>query len=129
MAQAWEQMDVKTFTRKYSVDVIAGSMEKPNSVFRKKEAIEVSQAVGQFARAAPGSVTKIMLGVLQKAFTEVAIKPEDWASIDQEVNASMQKGQPTGAGQPQAAGQSGQPAGGDMMQRAASCTRRREAES
>jgi hypothetical protein len=93
-------------------------MEKPNSVFRKKEAIEVSQAVGQFARVAPGSVTKIMLGVLQKAFTEVAIKPEDWASIDQEVAASMQKGQPTGAGQPQAAGQSGQPAGGDMMQRA-----------
>lgn len=118
MAQSWEQMDVKTFTKKYSVDVVAGSMEKPNSVFRKKEAIEVSQAVGQFARAAPGSVTKIMLRVLQQAFTEVAIKPEDWASIDQEVMASMQKGQPTGAGQPQAAGESGQPAGGDQMARA-----------
>ena len=32
--------------------------------------------------------------------------------------ASMQKGQPTGAGQPQAAGESGQPAGGDQMARA-----------
>ena len=43
-------MDVQTFTQKYSVNVVAGSMEKPNSVFKKKEAIEVAQVVGQFAR-------------------------------------------------------------------------------
>jgi hypothetical protein len=92
LAQSWEQMDVKTFTQKYSVDIVAGSMEKPNSAFKKKEAIEVAQAVGQFARAAPGSVTKIMLGALQSAFTELTIKPEDWQSIDQEIQASMQKG-------------------------------------
>jgi hypothetical protein len=92
MAQAWEQMDVRTFTQKISVDIIAGSMEKPNSAFKKKEAIEVAQAVGQFARAAPGAVTKIMLNVLQGAFTEMSIKPEDWQMIDQEVTASMQKG-------------------------------------
>jgi hypothetical protein len=106
------------FTRRYSVNVVAGSMEKPNSVFKKKEAIEVAQAVGQFARAAPGSVTKIMLGVLQQAFTEIAIKPEDWEGLTNEINASMQKGAPAGgaggtppAGQPPGVvGQPGRPA-------------------
>jgi hypothetical protein len=105
MAQRWEQMSVKDFTRKYSVNVVAGSMEKPNSVFRKKEAIEVAQAVGQFARAAPGAVTQIMLRVLEQAFTEVAIKPEDWQALTAEINANMQKGAPAGG----AVGQPGRP--------------------
>jgi len=110
MAQSWQQMDLQTFTQKISVNVVAGSMEKPNSVFKKKEAIEVAQAVGQFARAAPGAVTQIMLRVLQQAFTEIAIKPEDWQILTQEIQASMQKGMsgPGGAeaqpGRPPAAG-------------------------
>lgn len=115
LAQNWEQMTVQMFTQKYSVNVVAGSMEKPNSVFKKKEAIEVAQAVGQFARAAPGSVTKIMLGVLQQAFTEIAIKPEDWEGLTAEINASMMKGAPAG-GTPggesgSVQGQPGRPAG------------------
>ena len=111
LAQNWQQMTVQEFTRRFSVNVVAGSMEKPNSVFKKKEAIEVAQAVGQFARAAPGSVTKIMLGVLQQAFTEVAIKPEDWEGLTNEINASMQKGAPAGGGgaPQQPAGVQGQP--------------------
>jgi len=111
MAAAWEQMDVKTFTQKISVEIVAGSMEKPNSVFKKKEAIEVAQAVGQFARAAPGSVTKIMLGALQQAFTELTIKPEDWSMIDQEISASMQKGVSTPGAAPGGGAQPGRPAG------------------
>jgi len=110
LSQAWIPMDVRTFTQKFSVEIVAGSMEKPNSAFRKKEAIEVAQAVGQFARAAPGAVTQIMLRVLSGAFTEVAIKPEDWALLNQEVNANLQKGLSQGQqpGQPAPQGQ-GQP--------------------
>jgi hypothetical protein len=114
LAQSWEQMSVQEFNQKYSIDIVAGSMEKPNSVFKKKEAIQVAQAVGQFARAAPGSVTQIMLRVLQQAFTEVAIKPEDWQNLTAEINANMQKGAPAGAaGAPPggAQGQPGRPAG------------------
>jgi hypothetical protein len=33
-----------------------------------------------------------MLRVLQGAYTEVNVKPEDWAMLDQEVNANLQKG-------------------------------------
>jgi hypothetical protein len=119
LAQNWQQMTVEAFTQKYSVNVVAGSMEKPNSVFKKKEAIEVAQAVGQFARAAPGSVTKIMLRVLEQAFTEVAIKPEDWESLTSEINASMQKGAPAGQGQPGAPAQPGADAQA-LMERARS---------
>lgn len=117
-AQTWEQMSVDQFTAKYSVNIVSGSMEKPNSVFRKKEAIEVAQAVGQFARAAPGAVSKIMLRVLEQAFTEVVIKKEDWEALDQEIQATMMKGQvqPGQPGQPQSGGgaQPGAPAQPEM---------------
>lgn len=122
-AQAWQQMSVEVFTQKYSVQVVAGSMEKPNSVFKKKEAIEVAQAVGQFARAAPGAVTQIMLRVLSQAFTEVAIKPEDWTMLTNEINASMQKGVSGPGGAASGGAQPGRPptAGADaqaLMERA-----------
>jgi hypothetical protein len=103
-AAAWTNMTVPEFNANYSLELIAGSMEKPNSVFKKKEAIEVAQAVGQFARAAPGAVMRIMLRVLEQAFTEVVIKPEDWAMLDQEVQANLMKGQSVG-GQPPVEGE------------------------
>jgi hypothetical protein len=121
VGQVWEQMAVDEFTAKYSVNIVSGSMEKPNSVFRKKEAIEVAQAVGQFARAAPGAVSKIMLRVLEQAFTEVVIKKEDWEALDQEIQATMMKGmaqpgQPGAQGGPAQSGNVAQPSRGEEGQ-------------
>lgn len=92
LAEPWRNMTVGEFNSQYSVNIVAGSMEKPNSVFKKKEALEVSQVVGQFAKAAPGASLKIMLRVLQQAFTEMTIKKDDWTAIDQEVQANLSKG-------------------------------------
>lgn len=103
LAEGWEQMDLAKLQSTFNVEVVAGSMEKPTSAFKKQEAIEITQAVGQFAQAAPVSTLKIMLRVLEKAFTEVVIKPEDWDAIDAETTANL-AGQAPG---------SGQPAGGD----------------
>lgn len=117
MGQTWTPMSVDEFTAKYSVNIVSGSMEKPNSVFRKKEAIEVAQAVGQFARAAPGAVSKIMLRILEQAFTDVVIKKEDWEALDQEIQATMMKGmaQPGAQpGQPQPGGEGGE-GGGEQV--------------
>jgi hypothetical protein len=116
LGQIWQQMTVDQFTSKYSVNIVSGSMEKPNSVFRKKEAIEVAQAVGQFSRAAPGAVSKIMLRILEQAFTDVVIKKEDWEALDQEIQATMMKGQvqpgaPAGGGASAQPGAPGQPGG------------------
>jgi hypothetical protein len=106
LGQGWQDgMSLDEFKAQYSLEIAAGSMEKPNSVFKKKEAVEIVQAVGQFAKAAPGAALRIMLKVLEQAFTEIVIKPEDWAALDKEIVANTQKGvstpqspQPQGAG-------------------------------
>lgn len=92
IGRGWRPMSLEEFKSTYNLDIAAGSMEKPNSVFKKKEAVEIVQAVGQFAKAAPGAALRIMLKVLEQAFTEVVIKPEDWSALDQEVAAATQKG-------------------------------------
>jgi spore germination cell wall hydrolase CwlJ-like protein len=92
-------------------------MEKPNSIFKKKEAVEICQAVGQFAQAAPGTTLRIMLKVLSNAFTDVNIKPEDWAALDAEIKANLARGvsdgsSPGGGSAPQQGG------GGDLRAQA-----------
>ena len=99
LAEGWMQMSLEEFRANVNITLVAGSMEKPNSVFKKKEAVQIAQAVGQFAQAAPGSSLKIMIKVLEKAFTEVNVTPEDWDSINAEIEATMQKGISTGAEQ------------------------------
>lgn len=111
LAASWKQMSPEQFRSTYDLEIVAGSMEKPNSVFKKKEAVQVAQALGQFAQAAPGATLTIMLKVIQDAFTDVVIKPEDWAMLKSEVSASMRQGDSTtGAQGPQG----GQPGAGGM---------------
>lgn len=95
---AWEQMSLEVFNATYSLEIVAGSMQKPNSVFKKQEAIQVAQSLGQFAQAAPGATLTIMLRVLEQAFTEVVIKPEDWQMLANEIaaNTAQGTGSPTG---------------------------------
>lgn len=120
LAQNWQNMTVEEFRSNYNVNIIAGSMEKPNSVFKKKEAVEICQAVGQFAQAAPGTTLRIMLKVLSNAFTDVVIKPEDWAALDAEIKANLARGvsdgtSPGGGAAPGGAPQNG---GGDLRAQA-----------
>jgi hypothetical protein len=98
LGQNYKQMSVPEFTGNYNLEIVAGSMEKPNSVFKKREAVQIAQAVGQFAQAAPGATLQIMLRVLEQAFTEVVIKPEDWQAINTEIQAKAGQGvgAPTG---------------------------------
>jgi hypothetical protein len=99
-AAKWQQMDLREFRANYTFECVAGTTEKPNSLFKKKEAIQIAQSIGQFASAAPITSMTIMLKVLQKAFTEVNIQPEDWDMLKQEATANMQKGVSTGGQQP-----------------------------
>lgn len=109
LAQNWTQMTVEDLRANYSVNIVAGSMEKPNSIFKKKEAIEVCQALGQFAQAAPGTTLTIMLKVLSQAFTDIIVKPEDWEALKQEIAANLSRGvsdgsSPGGGGAPDQGG-------------------------
>lgn len=98
LAQSWQPMSLEQFNASYQLELVAGSMQKPNSSFKKKEAIQVAQSLGQFAQAAPGATLTIMLRVLEQAFTEVVIKPEDWQALQSEIAAKTQQGigSPTG---------------------------------
>jgi hypothetical protein len=112
LAKAWDNMELAEFTKRFSFDIVPGTSEKPNSVFKKKEAIQVAQAIGQFASAAPMTSMKVALRVLEQAFTEVVIKPEDWDLMEKEMEMNMQRGNSTGAAAPPQPGQNGPPPGG-----------------
>lgn len=97
-AAAWSNMSVDDLNANYTIEVAAGSSEKPTSMFKKREAIEIAQGLGQFARAAPGSTLRVVLKLLESAFPELSITQEDWKSIDDEIQANLQRGVSTGAG-------------------------------
>jgi len=119
IAKGWTNMSRERFNQSFALEIVPGTSEKPNSVFKKKEAVQVAQAIGQFASAAPMTSMKVALRVLEQAFTEVVVKPEDWDLMEQEMIANLQRGNSTGAAAPPKPGQSqpgpqtqGQPPGG-----------------
>ena len=93
----WQNMSLDTFNSQFALDIVPGTCEKPDSIFKKKEAIQVVQAIGQFASAAPVTSMKVALRVLEQAFTEVVIKPEDWDLMEAEMSMQAQRGNSTGA--------------------------------
>jgi hypothetical protein len=100
IGQGWRNMTLDMFNSQFSLDIVPGTAEKPNSIFKKKEAVQVVQAIGQFASAAPMTSMKVALRVLEQAFTEVVIKPEDWDMMEQEMAMQAQRGNSSGAAAP-----------------------------
>lgn len=99
---AFQPMSVPEFNRRYLMEVEAGSIEKPNSLNKRSEAMNIAQALGQVAQAAPGTAIKLLLRMFKEAFTGFLVKDEDWALLEQETQANLQKGVSTdGATQPQ----------------------------
>jgi hypothetical protein len=90
LAQGWENCSPSDLHAQYTISIVAGSIEKPTSVFKKKEAVEIVQSIGQFAKVAPGATLLIILRVLQSAFTEVVIKPEEWKVLEAAVMQGTQ---------------------------------------
>lgn len=92
-AEGYEQMSRAEFNTRITIRVVGGSMEKPNSIWRQKDALQVTQAVGQFAAGAPASSLMIMLKMLQRAFPDMSVSPEDWEALQKEMTANLTKGQ------------------------------------
>jgi hypothetical protein len=109
LSEGWQNMSLEEYNKRFALDIVPGTSEKPNSVFKKKEAIQVAQAIGQFASAAPMTSMKVALRVLEQAFTEVVIKPEDWDLMEKEMEMNMMRGNSTGAAAPPQPGQNGPP--------------------
>jgi hypothetical protein len=97
IGEGWQNYTLEAFNSQFALDIVPGTCEKPNSIFKKKEAVQIVQAIGQFASAAPITSMKVALRVLEQAFTEVVIKPEDWDIMEAEMTMQAQRGNSTGA--------------------------------
>jgi hypothetical protein len=96
-----------------SVRVEGGSTQKPNSTGKKKEALEVGQVLGQFARVTPVAAI-VALKVMERAFDEIVINPEDWQAIQQSLAPPPAPEAGPGGPPGEAGGQAGGPEGGQI---------------
>lgn len=123
-AQSWRQIeDPKELRRIFTMRVVGGSTTKPTSQFKQQIAVQIGQVLGQFAQAAPGSITKIVLKLFEQAYDEVGISPADWNALDEEVAAKLgiqaqaaQPPPPSGSGSGGPPGGPPDGGGGDMAQ-------------
>lgn len=121
-AANWRQVDDPAELRRiYTMRVVGGSTTKPTSQFKQQIAVQIGQVLGQFAQAAPGAITSIVLKLFEQAYDEVGISEEDWQSLRAEIDAKLgieaQSAQPTpSGGPPSEPGGPGPSSGGDTAQ-------------
>jgi hypothetical protein len=88
--EVWRTVEDPTeLKRMFTMRVVGGSTTKPTSAFKQQIAVQIGQVLGQFANAAPGSITKIVLKLFEQAYDEVGISQEDWDALNAEVEAKL----------------------------------------
>lgn len=88
--QVWRTVeDPKELKRMFTMRVVGGSTTKPTSQFKQQIAVQIGQVLGQFAQAAPGAITKIVLKLFEQAYDEVGISQEQWNELNAEVDAKL----------------------------------------
>lgn len=111
----WRPLDnLRDFAR-MSVQVVGGSTQKLTTQQKKQEAIQISQVLSQYVRAAPATALKVSLNMMSKAFDDFMISKADWDAIAAEVQqmaTSQQGGAPGQMGGPPTQG--GEAPGGGM---------------
>jgi hypothetical protein len=107
LASTWVQVtDNREFDALFAARVEGGSIAKPNSREKKEQAMQLAQALGQFANAAP-AVVIVMMKMLERSFDEVVISDEEWKMIISSMEQALMKagsgpgGDPAQQGAPQ----------------------------
>lgn len=96
-AEVWNQFASPDNLRYINLSVVGGSALKPTSKAKKEEAVQVAQALGQFANASPAAVI-VMLKLFERAFDDFVISASDWQMISESITSQMNKGRTDGAG-------------------------------
>jgi hypothetical protein len=92
-ASKFKNMTVAEFNANYNLTIAAGSIEKPTSSSKKKEAMQIIQMLGQFGTAAPKTVIGIVAKLLRSAFSRVLVTDKDLESLEQESQQMAQQQQ------------------------------------
>jgi hypothetical protein len=88
-AEGWQQItDAAQLRAKLNLRVVGGSLEKPTSKNKQKQALAIGQVLGQFANSIPAA-GMVLLKVFERAFDNMVITEEDWDGLLQ----SMQDAQ------------------------------------
>lgn len=98
MSAGWKPMTPQDIRAMVDIRVVGGSSLKPTSSAKKKEAMQMVQTMGQFAKAGAGASIIIALKVLQRAFDDVTITKEDWNFLQQSIQSELQRGAASGPG-------------------------------
>lgn len=93
----WDQFALVENIPFLQLQVVGGSGLKPTSKAKKEEAVQMGQALGQFANASP-AVVLVMLKMMERAFDDFTIGSDDWNMIIQSIEAQMNKGRTDGSG-------------------------------
>lgn len=102
----WQKvLDNRMFDTMLNMRVEGGSTGKPNSREMKQQTIQLGQALGQFANAAPAAVL-VILKMFERSFPEFVIEDREWELIEQTMMQSLMK---AGAGPGGADQQGGTP--------------------
>lgn len=100
LGAAFTPMTIEEFNQRFSLVIASGSTEKPTSENKKREAMEIAQAVGQVGQATPMTSLRIMFRMFKSAFSSFLFTKEDEDMLTKEAEAALQKGVST----PQQAG-------------------------
>lgn len=93
-------MRVEELNREFALTVVAGSTEKPSSMQKKNEAMQIAQALGQVGQGAPLTTMKLIGRMFSEAFSEFLFTKEDENSLVKETEANMMKGNTAPGAQP-----------------------------
>ncbi len=116
LAKGWETHTSEEIRRGFDYQVIGGSAQKPTSQAKKREAVEVGQVLGQFARTTPAAIL-VALKVFEQAFDEITINEEDWQFLQETIKEQLQRGNSEGGdGQGGQGGAKGVQGGGDVIE-------------
>jgi hypothetical protein len=101
----WQPMTHEELRRSFrGMRTVGGSTQKPSSLQKKQQAIQIGQVLGQFTSATPLAIV-FALKMLEEAFDEFIITAEEWQmlwqSVMQAISGQGQEGAPVeGEGAP-----------------------------
>lgn len=110
----WKALDPLGDVNKWSMTCVGGSTQKQTKSAQKQEAVQVTQVLAQFVKAAPAAVLTKSLEIFERAFDDVLMQEEDWDDIQKEVLQTLQMSQGGAPGANQA-GAPGAPQPGQPM--------------